>query len=114
MTPAASFTGIRWRRRWRPCTRGKELRVTRTRDDQGYSRGHGFFDELTIPILENTAHEEELEPSVHGVSDSGFLKRGRCLVTASRDLHVGIEDWSEAKRHAECFDWISGRGGATQ
>ena len=82
---------------------GENLRVSELEMIKGI-RGHGFFDELSVPILENTAHEEELEPAF-----TQCLQRfpdTSAVLVRRHGIYTWGNDWSEAKRHAECFDWI--------
>eukprot|EP00605_Chrysophyceae_sp_TOSAG23-4_P000775 GSChrysophyteH1.ASY1.ANO1.864.1 assembled CDS len=66
--------------------------------------GHGYFDELRVPIIENTAHEHELTDAL-----------GECIARNPRTVAVlvrrhGIyvwgKSWEEAKRHGECLHYL--------
>ena len=82
---------------------GDKLRVRELEMIKGI-RGHGFFDELTLPVLENTAHEEELEPAF--VECLRRYPKTSALLVRRHGIYTWGGDWLEAKRHAECLDWI--------
>jgi methylthioribulose 1-phosphate dehydratase/enolase-phosphatase E1 len=67
-------------------------------------KGYGYFDELAIPIIENTAHEHELADSL-GECIANNPKA--CAVLVRRHgMYVWGDTWEEAKRHGECLHYL--------
>jgi methylthioribulose-1-phosphate dehydratase len=67
-------------------------------------RGVGYDDTHEVPIIENTAHECDLHDSLV-VAMRAFPKTHAVLVRR-HGMYVWGEDWREAKRHAECYDYL--------
>ncbi len=66
--------------------------------------GHGYFDTLTIPIIENTAWEHELADSL-GEAIAKYPKA--CAVLVRRHgMYVWGKTWEQAKRHGECLHYL--------
>jgi methylthioribulose 1-phosphate dehydratase / enolase-phosphatase E1 len=66
--------------------------------------GHGYFDELVVPIIENTAHEHELADAL-GECIANNPKT--CAVLVRRHgMYVWGKNWEEAKRHGECLHYL--------
>jgi len=66
--------------------------------------GHGYFDTLTIPIIENTAWEHELADSL-GEAIAKYPKA--CAVLVRRHgMYVWGNTWQQAKRHGECLHYL--------
>jgi methylthioribulose 1-phosphate dehydratase/enolase-phosphatase E1 len=67
-------------------------------------QGYGYFDELRIPIIENTAWEHELADSL------GECIRNNpkaCAVLVRRHgMYVWGDTWEQAKRHGECLHYL--------
>jgi methylthioribulose 1-phosphate dehydratase/enolase-phosphatase E1 len=66
--------------------------------------GHGFFDTLTIPIIENTAWEHELADSL-GEAIAKYPKAPAVLVRR-HGMYVWGNTWQQAKRHGECMHYL--------
>lgn len=66
--------------------------------------GHGYFDELVIPIIENTAWEHELADSL-GEAIAKYPKAPAVLVR-QHGMYVWGKTWEAAKRHAECLHYL--------
>lgn len=66
--------------------------------------GHGYRDELVIPIIDNTPVEYELTASL----DAAVLKYPRSVAVLVRHhgIYVWGNSWEEAKRHAECLHYL--------
>ena len=57
-----------------------------------------------VPIIENTAHEHELADSM---ADAMLAYPDSFAVLVRRHgVYVWGRDWIEAKRHAECYDYV--------
>jgi methylthioribulose-1-phosphate dehydratase len=67
-------------------------------------RGVGYDDVHRVPIIENTAHECDLADSL---SDAIRANPAAHAVLVKRHgIYVWGSDWREAKRHAECYDYL--------
>ncbi|MFN7702400.1 MAG: methylthioribulose 1-phosphate dehydratase [Deltaproteobacteria bacterium] len=66
--------------------------------------GHGYHDELVVPILENTAHECDLADAL-GAAIDAFPKTSAVLVRR-HGVYVWGESWQKAKTTAECLDYV--------
>ena len=66
--------------------------------------GHGYFDTLSIPIIENTAWEHELADSL----GEAIAKNPKsCAVLVRRHgMYVWGDTWEQAKRHGECLHYL--------
>lgn len=67
-------------------------------------RGHGFFDELMVPILDNTSHEHELEAPFRACLRQH--PNTQAVLVRRHGIYVWGEDSTEAKRQAECLEWL--------
>lgn len=67
-------------------------------------RGYGYFDELVIPIIENTAWEHELADML-GATIAAYPKAVAVLVRR-HGMYVWGATWEEAKRHGECLHYL--------
>lgn len=66
--------------------------------------GHGYDDELVVPIIENAPTEHELEAPIREVLKK-FPKTLAVLVRR-HGLFVWGDTWEAAKRHAECLHYL--------
>lgn len=82
---------------------GEYVEVTELEMMKGI-RGVGFHDLHRIPIIENTAHEADLADSLSAAIDAWPAAQG--VLVRRHGLYVWGEDWQEAKRHAECYDYL--------
>ena len=66
--------------------------------------GYGYFDELSIPIIENTAWEHELADSL----GEAIAKNPKSVAILVRrhGMYVWGKTWEEAKRHGECLHYL--------
>jgi methylthioribulose 1-phosphate dehydratase/enolase-phosphatase E1 len=66
--------------------------------------GYGYYDQLSIPIIENTAHEHELSQSL----GEAIAKNPKaCAVLVRRHgMYVWGDNWEQAKRHGECLHYL--------
>ena len=67
-------------------------------------RGYGYYDELVVPIIENTAHEHELADML-GETIAKYPKSYAVLVRR-HGMYVWGNTWEEAKRHGECYHYL--------
>lgn len=80
-----------------------EFRISQQEMIKGID-GHGYFDELVIPIIENTAWEHELADSL-GDAIAKYPKACAVLVR-QHGMYVWGKTWEQAKRHAECLHYL--------
>lgn len=66
--------------------------------------GHGFHDDLVVPIIENTAHEHELADTLAEAMDA--YPRTQAVLVRRHGVYVWGNDWVQAKTQAECYDYL--------
>lgn len=66
--------------------------------------GYGYFDELVVPIIENTAHEHELADCL-GATIAKY-PRAVAVLVRRHGMYVWGKTWEEAKRHGECLHYL--------
>lgn len=82
---------------------GREFRVSQLEMMKGI-RGVGFYDTMIIPVIENTAYEEELVDRLR-LAIKAYPSAYAVLVRR-HGVYIWGQDWLEAKRHAECYDYL--------
>jgi methylthioribulose 1-phosphate dehydratase/enolase-phosphatase E1 len=85
------------------CEGRNEFRISQQEMIKGIE-GHGYFDELVIPIIENTAWEHELADSL-GATIANYPKACAVLVR-QHGMYVWGKTWEQAKRHGECLHYL--------
>ncbi|KAH7293000.1 hypothetical protein KP509_28G007500 [Ceratopteris richardii] len=81
----------------------KEFRITHMEMIKGIA-GHGYHDELVVPIIENTAREYELTDSL-AQAISAYPKTTAVLVR-NHGIYVWGDSWISAKTQAECYHYL--------
>ncbi|KAL3503204.1 hypothetical protein ACH5RR_037653 [Cinchona calisaya] len=81
----------------------KEFRITHMEMIKGI-QGHGYYDELVIPIIENTAHERELTDSL-AEAIKAYPKTTAVLVR-NHGIYVWGDNWISAKTQSECYHYL--------
>lgn len=81
----------------------RELRVTHLEMMKGI-RDHGYHDELVVPIIRNTAHEHDLADSMAEAIEA--YPKSQAVLVERHGVYVWGRDWKEAKKHAECYDYL--------
>jgi methylthioribulose-1-phosphate dehydratase len=66
--------------------------------------GHGYFDKLRVPIIENTAHERDLADSMANAMQA--YPRSYAVLVRRHGVYIWGKDWTEAKTHAECYHYL--------
>ena len=66
--------------------------------------GYGYFDELSIPIIENTAWEHELADSLGEAIEKN--PKSVAILVRRHGMYVWGKTWEEAKRHGECLHYL--------
>ena len=84
---------------------GDVFRVTQLEMMKGIA-GVGYHDVLEVPIIENTAHECDLAASLSAAIDAH--PKAHAVLVRRHGVYVWGQDWTEAKRHAECYDYLFG------
>ncbi|KAK4486961.1 hypothetical protein RD792_006276 [Penstemon davidsonii] len=81
----------------------KEFRITHMEMIKGIE-GHGYHDELVIPIIENTAKEGELIDSFTEAIKS--YPRSTAVLVRNHGVYIWGETWISAKTQAECYHYL--------
>nr|GMC48629.1 probable bifunctional methylthioribulose-1-phosphate dehydratase/enolase-phosphatase E1 1 [Ipomoea batatas] len=81
----------------------KEFRITHMEMIKGI-QGHGYYDELVVPIIENTAHERELTDSL-AEAIKAYPKTTAVLVR-NHGIYIWGDSWISAKTQAECYHYL--------
>lgn len=66
--------------------------------------GHGYYDRLVVPIVENTARECDLAERMAAAMQE-YPKTNAVLVR-SHGVYVWGRDWAHAKTQAECYHYL--------
>ncbi|KAF9610591.1 hypothetical protein IFM89_023385 [Coptis chinensis] len=85
------------------CPGAKEFRITHMEMIKGI-QGHGYYDELVIPIIENTAHEAELTESLSEAIKS--YPKATAVLVRNHGIYVWGDSWISAKTQAECYHYL--------
>ena len=65
---------------------------------------YGAFDNLEVPIIENTAHERDLADSLgQAIRDN---PKTHAVLVRNHGVYVWGRDWKQAKTQAECYDYL--------
>ncbi|RZC46538.1 hypothetical protein C5167_039485 [Papaver somniferum] len=81
----------------------KEFRITHMEMIKGI-QGHGYHDDLVVPIVENTAHEGELTDSL-AEAIKAYPKTTAVLVR-NHGIYIWGDSWINAKTQAECYHYV--------
>lgn len=66
--------------------------------------GHGYYDRLVVPIIENTAHECDLADRMAEAIEA--YPRSQAVLVRRHGVYVWGRDWVQAKTHAECYHYL--------
>lgn len=66
--------------------------------------GHGYYDRLVVPIIDNTAHERDLADSMARAIET--YPRAHAVLVRRHGVYVWGKDWVQAKTHAECYHYL--------
>ena len=65
---------------------------------------HGYYDNCTVPIIENTARECELTDRLRqAIKD---YPRSQAVLVRRHGVYVWGPTWIQAKTQAECYDYL--------
>ncbi|OAY54879.1 probable bifunctional methylthioribulose-1-phosphate dehydratase/enolase-phosphatase E1 isoform X2 [Manihot esculenta] len=81
----------------------KEFRITHMEMIKGI-KGHGYYDELVVPIIENTAHENELTDSLAKAIEA--YPKTTAVLVRNHGIYVWGDSWINAKTQAECYHYL--------
>ncbi|KAK2651148.1 hypothetical protein Ddye_018637 [Dipteronia dyeriana] len=81
----------------------KEFRITHMEMIKGI-QGHGYHDELVLPIIENTAHEGELTESITEVIRA--YPKATAVLVRNHGVYIWGLSWISAKTQAECYHYL--------
>ncbi len=66
--------------------------------------GHGYYDKLVVPIIENTAHERDLGERMAAAMDAH--PRSTAVLVRRHGVYIWGRTWAEAKTQAECYHYV--------
>ncbi|XP_055809043.1 probable bifunctional methylthioribulose-1-phosphate dehydratase/enolase-phosphatase E1 1 isoform X2 [Solanum dulcamara] len=78
-------------------------KITHTEMIKGI-QGHSYYDELMVPIKENTAHERELPESLTEAIKA--YPKTMAVLVRNHGIYVGGDSWISAKTQAECYHYL--------
>ncbi|XP_022859733.1 probable bifunctional methylthioribulose-1-phosphate dehydratase/enolase-phosphatase E1 1 isoform X1 [Olea europaea var. sylvestris] len=81
----------------------KEFRITHMEMIKGI-QGHGYYDELVVPIIENTAHERELTESLTEAIKA--YPKTTAVLVRNHGIYIWGDSWISAKTQAECYHYL--------
>eukprot|EP00245_Coleochaete_scutata_P008083 TRINITY_DN2403_c0_g1_i1.p1 TRINITY_DN2403_c0_g1~~TRINITY_DN2403_c0_g1_i1.p1 ORF type:complete len:526 (+),score=99.41 TRINITY_DN2403_c0_g1_i1:84-1580(+) len=81
----------------------KEFRISHMEMIKGIV-GHGYYDELVVPIIENTARESELTESLAGAIEA--YPKATAVLVRNHGIYVWGDNWIQAKTQAECYHYL--------
>jgi len=86
----------------------KEFRITHQEMIKGVRRSdtawHKYYDELVIPIIENTAEEADLTDRL--VKAIELYPETQAVLVRRHGIYVWGKTWAEAKTMCECYDYL--------
>ncbi|XP_017971558.1 PREDICTED: probable bifunctional methylthioribulose-1-phosphate dehydratase/enolase-phosphatase E1 2 isoform X4 [Theobroma cacao] len=81
----------------------KEFRITHMEMIKGI-QGHGYHDELVVPIIENTAHEGELTESLTEAMRA--YPKTTAVLVRNHGVYIWGDSWISTKTQAECYHYL--------
>lgn len=66
--------------------------------------GHGYYDRLCVPIIENTARECDLADSMRAAMEA--FPRTQAVLVRRHGVYIWGRDWQHAKAQAECYHYL--------
>ncbi|KAI5605436.1 hypothetical protein BDE02_01G351600 [Populus trichocarpa] len=67
-------------------------------------QGHGYYDELVVPIIENTAYENELTDSLAKAIEA--YPKTTAVLVRNHGIYIWGDSWISAKTQAECYHYL--------
>lgn len=84
-------------------TPGDTFEVTELEMIKGI-QGHGYYDRLVVPIIENTAHECDLGDRMADAMRA--YPETQAVLVRRHGVYVWGRDWVQAKTQAECYHYL--------
>ncbi|KAK9938072.1 hypothetical protein M0R45_014831 [Rubus argutus] len=81
----------------------KEFRISHMEMIKGI-KGHGYYDELVVPIIENTAYEYELTESLAKAIEA--YPKATAVLVRNHGIYIWGDSWISAKTQAECYHYL--------
>jgi len=81
------------------------FRVTHLEMMKGIT-GVGYHDICEVPIINNTAYESQLTESMAAAMEA--YPNAHAVLVRRHGIYVWGKTWKEAKKHAECYDYLFG------
>jgi methylthioribulose-1-phosphate dehydratase len=66
--------------------------------------GHGYYDRLVVPIIENTARECELADRMAAAIEA--YPQSSAVLVRRHGVYIWGRDWQHAKGQAECYHYL--------
>ncbi|KAL2589582.1 hypothetical protein AAZV13_13G239000 [Glycine max] len=67
-------------------------------------KGHGYYDELVVPIIENTAYEYQLTESFAKAIED--YPKATAVLVRNHGVFVWGDSWISAKTQSECYHYL--------
>ena len=67
-------------------------------------RGYGYHDTISVPIIENTAHECDLTDALSACIDAN--PQSDAVLVRNHGIYVWGNSWQQAKTQTECLDYL--------
>eukprot|EP00640_Fibrocapsa_japonica_P000906 CAMPEP_0113937018 /NCGR_PEP_ID=MMETSP1339-20121228/3728_1 /TAXON_ID=94617 /ORGANISM="Fibrocapsa japonica" /LENGTH=668 /DNA_ID=CAMNT_0000939625 /DNA_START=91 /DNA_END=2097 /DNA_ORIENTATION=+ /assembly_acc=CAM_ASM_000762 len=84
-------------------SRSKEFQITHQEMIKGLI-GYNYYDKLVIPVIENTAHEEDLADSLAAAIKK--YPHTNAVLVQRHGIYVWGPTWMKAKTQAECLHYL--------
>lgn len=81
----------------------KEFRITHQEMIKGI-KGHRFYDELVVPIIENTAEERDLAERM--AEAMRLYPHSHAVLVRRHGVYVWGDTWQQAKTMTECYSYL--------
>ncbi|CAM6096373.1 unnamed protein product [Calypogeia fissa] len=81
----------------------KEFRITHMEMIKGIA-GHGYYDELVVPIIENSAREYELTDAL--AEAIAAYPKSTAVLVRNHGIYIWGDSWIQAKTQAECYHYL--------
>ena len=65
---------------------------------------HGYYDQCTIPVIENTARECELTERLRAAIQA--YPKANAVLVRRHGVYVWGDTWQQAKTQAECYQFL--------
>jgi methylthioribulose-1-phosphate dehydratase len=66
--------------------------------------GHGYYDRVLVPIIDNTAHERDLAERMAEAMEA--YPESHAVLVRRHGVYIWGRDWAHAKTQAECYHYL--------